>query len=91
MSDKIIACNKVMDGTDVIQYDLSYEVESGGNKNQFCVVVLAEELTNPADTAEVETKANVKAKLIKDAWVVGLPAMVSTPVTDIVGDTTLPS
>jgi len=89
MSDRITACTKVLEGSTVVQYDVSYEVESGANKNQFCVVVLSSELTNPADTSEVETKANVKAKAIKDAWVADLPGYVTAPVEGIAGSVTL--
>jgi hypothetical protein len=88
MSDKILACNKILDGATVMQYDISYEVESGANKNQFCVTVLASEMTDSADTNEAKTKANVKAKVIKDAWVADLPEYSQESVA-INGDVTL--
>jgi hypothetical protein len=89
MSDKITACNKKLDGSDVIQYDVSYEVTSGDNKNQFCIAVLASEMTDPSSETEAKEKANLKAKAIKDAWVADLPNYTSEPVSSVVGDITL--
>ena len=89
MSDKITTCTKVLDGTDVIQYDISYAVENGANKNQFCVTVLGSEMDDPTDAAEAKTKANVKAKAIKDAWVADLPDYSAAAVESVVGDVTL--
>ena len=91
MSDKITTCTKTLDGTTVIQYDVSYEVEYQAYKNQFCVTVLAGEMTDPSDVEELETKANVKAKALKDAWIGDLPDYTSEEVSSIVGDVTLPS
>lgn len=91
MSDKITACSKILDGVTIVQYDVSYEVESDANKNSFCVTVLASEMTDPTDTDELETKANLKAKTIKDAWVATLPSKTSSEVSAVVGDVTLPS
>lgn len=91
MADKITACNKILDGETITQYDVAYEVESNGNVNEFCVTVLASELTDPTDADEVKTKANAKAKTIKDAWVADLPDYSAAPVETIVGDVTLPS
>lgn len=91
MSDKITACKKISDGSTVVQYDVSYEVESDSSINQFSVTVLASEMTDPSDADEVEAKANIKAKAIKDAWVADLPNYTSSDVASIVGDVTLPS
>lgn len=91
MADKITYCKKTMDGTTVIQYDISYDVENGAAKNQFCVTVLGSEMTDPTDATEAQTKANVKAKAIKDAWVADLPDYTSEEVASVVGDITLPS
>ena len=89
MSDTITACTKIVDGDTVIQWDISYEVESGQNKNCFCVVVMPSEMTTPTDANEAKTKANVKAKAIKDAWVADLPEYTAAPVESVVGNVTL--
>lgn len=89
MADLITKCNKTLDGETVIQWDISYEVESGANKNHFCVVVLPSEMTTPTSADEAKTKANVKAKAIKDAWVADLPEYANTPVESVLGDVTL--
>jgi len=68
MSDKITACNKIKVGGEISQWDFSFDVEHGQKKNQFCVVILASEMTDPTDKAEAKTKAKVKAKAIKEAW-----------------------
>lgn len=91
MADKITKCSVIKEDSTVIQYDISYEVESGQNKNQFCVTVLASEMTDPTDADEAKTKANTKAKTIKDAWIADLPDYTSAEVSSVVGDVTLPS
>jgi hypothetical protein len=92
MSDKITQCNKTLDAEgNVVQYDVAYDVQSDSNKNQFCVTVLASEMSNPTDAEEAKIKANAKAKTIKDAWVSSLPGSTAAPVESIVGDVTLPS
>jgi hypothetical protein len=89
MADEILECVVTKDGSTVIQYDVAYKVTSGAAVNQFCVVVRGDELTDPNDEVEVKTKANVKAKAIKDAWVADLPEYVNAPVEEIVGSVTL--
>lgn len=89
MADKIVACNKILDGTNVIQYDLSYEVENGALKNQFCVTVLGSAMTDATDEDEAVAKGNVKAKAIKDARIADLPEYSSADVPAVVGDVSL--
>jgi len=89
MADEILECAVTKDGSTVIQYDVSYRVTNNGNVNQFMVVIKAEELTDANDIAEVKTKANVKAKAIKDAWVADLPEYSNAPIEAIVGEVSL--
>lgn len=53
----------------VNSYHISYEVEDGGDKNQFVIVIKASEMTLDTDVVEAKTLANVKAAAIKSAWV----------------------
>ena len=89
MADEILQCVATKDGSTVIQYDVAYKVTSNGNVNQFCVVIMASELTDPNDTDEVKTKANVKAKAIKDAWTADLPDYSAEAVEGVTGSVTL--
>jgi len=96
MADKIVSCVKTKDDADVIiQYDVAYEVENGdaSKKNSFCVVVKADELTDPSDIvasdAEVLSLANPKALAIKTAWLADLADVVNEDVSGVVGDVTL--
>lgn len=89
MSDKITSCNKILDGATITQYDVAYEVTSGDLANYFCVTILASDMTDPTDENEVKTKANAKAKEIKDAWVANLPSETAQPVVSVEGDVTL--
>lgn len=50
-------------------WHISYEVEDGADKNQFVVVVLADDMTDATDAAEAKTLANAKAATIKSDWV----------------------
>lgn len=70
MADTITRCIKTSDENgDALQWDISYTVENNSKINDFCVTILASELTNPESGSEVKTKANVKAKAIKDKWI----------------------
>ena len=92
MSDKIIECIVTKDDLDApIQYDVAYEIENGdaSKVNSFCVTILASDMSDPTDTAEVTTKANVKAKEIKDAWIDTLATVVTNSSVAIDGDVTL--
>jgi hypothetical protein len=89
MSDKITQAVAIKDGETVVQYDISYDVYHDGKANSFCVVVSAAEMTDPSDEAEAKTKANVKAKAIKDAWVAGLPGSVAESKEDMEGEVSL--
>jgi predicted nucleic acid-binding protein len=89
MADQITKCDVIKDSeSNPIQYDVEYSVESGSDTNTFCVVVLASEMTDSTDTDEVKTKANVKAKAVKDAWVADLAIKTQADVA-ITGDVTL--
>lgn len=61
--------------TSVQCYHISYEVEDSGDKNQFVVVIKAEDMTDSTDAAEAKTLANVKAAAIKSAWVAAKAAV----------------
>jgi len=90
MADQIVSCMATKSASnEIIQYDVSYEVESGENKNSFCITVLASELDDVNDVNEVKTKANVKASAIKSDWVETLPGTSSIDVPDVAGDVTL--
>ena len=74
MSDQILRCTASKDALDaVLQYTISYSVESDSNVNTFCVDVIAKDMTDPSDLTEAVAKANVEAKKIKDAWILSLP------------------
>jgi hypothetical protein len=78
MADKILTCVVEKDAlNNVIQYTVSYDVEYETAKNNFCVGVKAEEMTDSSSQEEAITKANVKAKIIKDAWIAVLPSPIS--------------
>lgn len=90
MSDQITGYSKIVNDADaVIQWDFSYIVESAGKINNFCVVVLASEMTDPTSESEAKTKANAKAAEIKSAWVVAAPPE-SVVVSDEPESVTLP-
>lgn len=89
MADRIVACAVTKDvDENPVQYDVSYEVEHNDKTNSFCVTIPAEELTDATDTAEVKTKANVKAKAIKDAWIDSIKVETSAAIS-IDGDVSL--
>jgi len=77
VADQIIQCLVEKDGSDIIQYNVSYVLEYETHQNSFCIVIHAEDMVDPTDQAEAITKANVQAKVIKDAWVADLPALTS--------------
>lgn len=58
--------------TTVKCWHISYNVESGSNKNSFVVVVLASEMVDNTDAEEAKTLANAKASIIKSNWVTAL-------------------
>lgn len=90
MSDKITEFVQLKDAdNNIVQYDVSYEVEHDTLTNTFCVVVMASEMTTPSDVTEAKTKANAKASVIKAAWVDSLPAPTATSQDAQVGDVTL--
>lgn len=89
MADEILECVATKEGSTVIQYDVAYKVMSGESVNQFCVTILASELTNTTDLNEVKTKANIKAKAIKDAWVADLPEYATEDNPSVVGAVSL--
>jgi len=92
MADKIESCVVTKDDAEVVvQYDVSYSVENvdASKMNSFCVVVKADEMDDPDDTVEAKAKANVKAKVIKDAWIASLVEMTNENVESVVGDVTL--
>lgn len=69
MADTITKCNKILnDDSSVQQWELTYQVEDSGKKNEFCIVVKAADLTDPTSASEAKTKANIKAKVVKDTW-----------------------
>lgn len=73
MADRIVVWNTLKDAEDnILQHEASYVVESDTKENRFVVVVKASEMTDPADLTEAKTKANLKAKDIKDAWVAAM-------------------
>lgn len=89
MADIILKCDKILnEDSSVKQYDFSYEVEDNGRINNFCVRVLASEMTDPTSATEAKTKANVKAKAIKDAWL-DMPVVSASAVNSVVGNVTL--
>ena len=55
--------------TSVKCYQISYEVEDAGDKNQFVVKIEASEMTLDTDENEAKTLANTKASIIKADWV----------------------
>ena len=91
MSDQITQSTKCLNAdSSSCHWEFSYSVESGANKNNFCIVVTAEEMTDATSESEAKTKANVKAKVIKDAWVASLAdAKSMTPDITIPEDVTL--
>lgn len=91
MSDQITQSVKCLNAdTSPCHWEFSYSVESGANKNSFCVVVDASEMTDATSETEAKTKANVKAKAIKDAWVASLAdAKTITPDITVPEDVTL--
>ena len=89
MADEITKCDKILDdGGAVIQYDFSYNVEDSGKTNNFCVTVLASEMTTATDEAEAKTKANAKASAIKTAWL-AQEVTTTAEVAAVVGSVTL--
>lgn len=91
MADKITASTKELNSDNSInQWSFSYDVEYNSKLNNFCVVVQAEEMTDPSSESEAKTKANIKAKIIKDAWIVDLAdATSNVPVITIPETVTL--
>lgn len=89
MADEITQCNKVLDDSNAVtQYDFTYSVVDGEKTNNFCVTILASEMTDPDDADEAKTKANVKAAAIKAAWVAA-DVTTSEAVASVVGSVTL--
>lgn len=71
-------------------WHVSYEVEDGGAKNSFVVVVLPEEMTTESSEAEAKTLANAKATTIKADWVTAkATASTNTTTTDTPESVTL--
>jgi len=90
MADKILSCVVEKNTSDeVIQYTVSYDVEHETAKNNYCVTVKAEEMTDPTSQLEALTKANVKALVIKNAWIVTLPSSTSEVLISEAQDVTL--
>ncbi len=70
MADKITtATRENLNGGACHCYHVSYDVEDAGDKNQFCVVILASDMTDPDDETEAKTLANAKASTIKADWI----------------------
>ncbi len=70
MADTITnATRENLDGGACHCYHIAYDVEDGGDKNSFCVVVKAEDMTDPDDEAEAKTLANAVATTMKADWV----------------------
>lgn len=89
MADEILKCDKILDSENaVVQYDFSYQVTDGERTNNFCVVVLASEMTDPTSSTEAKTKANVKAAAIKTAWL-AQEELAGEDVASVVGSVTL--
>ena len=73
MADQILGSIKALRAdTTICHWEFRYIVESNDQINQFCIRVTDDEMDDPTDEAEAKTKANVKAKAIKDAWVANL-------------------
>ena len=72
MADEIKNCNKIIDENNaIVSWDFSYTVSDPNDANRinnFCVTVLASEMTDPTDASEAKTKANAKASTIKTDW-----------------------
>lgn len=81
MTDQIVASTKCVNADATpSHWEFSYDVESAGKHNSFCVIVDAEEMTDATDADEAKTKANVKAAAIKADWVATLAELpVVTP------------
>lgn len=89
MADEILKCDKILNEDDSVkQYDFSYRVENAGAVNQFCVTILASEMTDSTSASEAKTKANVKAAEIKTTWLAQEETS-AEDVASVVGNVTL--
>lgn len=70
MADKITYISKCE-----VHWDISYEVEYENKKNSFCVTIPKSGMVTPTDIDEAKSKANIKAKLLKDAWIASLETL----------------
>ncbi len=70
MSDEITkATRENLSGGACHCYHIAFEVEDGGDTNQFCVVIPAADMTDPNDEAEAKTLAVAIATTKKADWV----------------------
>lgn len=70
MADKIMSSTKCLESDNSLcHWEFSYDVEYNSKRNNFCVVVQPEEMTDPTDADEAKGKANIKAKAVKDSWI----------------------
>lgn len=69
MADEITNCIDFKDAGVVQKYAIFYKVEDGANSTEFAVEVYAREMTDPDDTAEAKTLADVKATAQKAEWI----------------------
>lgn len=82
MADMITSSSKCTesDAVTMCHWEFSYDVESAGKHNSFCVVVKADEMVDATDGDEAKTLANVKASAIKTSWIAALAdADITTP------------
>lgn len=91
MADQILQSTKCLNAdSSPCHWEFTYDVVNGELHNSFCVLVMAEEMTDPTDEAEAKTKANVKASEIKTAWIATLAdAKILTPDITAPQDVTL--
>lgn len=73
MADQITQSTKCLNAdSSPCHWEFTYDVVNGLVHNNFCVLVMADEMTDPTSEVEAKTKANVKASAIKAAWVASL-------------------
>lgn len=73
MADTITGSTKCLElDNSLNHWEFYYDVEHNGQHNSLCVVVQPEEMVDPMDANEAKTKANVKAKISKDAWIAAM-------------------
>ena len=74
MADQITTCVVEKENTTIIKYIIGYIVKYEDFINQFCIDINVEEMIDPTDQNEAISKANIKAKVIKDSWIINLPS-----------------